>query len=148
MARDDYRTAIADLEATPEQACLIAVHALAWRAGPVLLPVALLVGLVLLLTGVVDAPLAALLPAAAIVGPVLLAMVLTFPVAFVAGIQSFSRGTATENQRRFGTSPGTVYVYYGWRYAFRGRRRAWGALTVAEKRLANPRRAAAYWPES
>jgi hypothetical protein len=145
ISRADFETAIMDLGASPEQAFVVAVHAMAWRLVVVLLPVGCVVGLAVLMTGV-SRPLLAALPACvAIVGPLGLAIFGTFPVAFVAAAQTFYRGS-TEARIRFGAS-GSAYLYYGWRYAFRGRQRPWGAMTMEEKRLSNPRRAAIYWPE-
>jgi hypothetical protein len=146
-SRADYATALSDLGATPGQAFVVAAHAMAWRLVAVLLPVGTVASLVLLATGVTSPAAAALPAAAAVVGPLALVMVGTFPVAFIGGAQTFYRGSPRA-RTRFGAGGGSVYMYYGWRYAFRGRRRPWGAMTVEEKRLSNPRRAAAYWPES
>jgi hypothetical protein len=144
MVRTDYRTAVLDLSATPEQAVLVAAHALAWRLAAILLPVAVVLGVVLLLTGAFPLAPTALICVAVIVGPLVLAVFGTFPVAFVAGVQALF-SSSREAGLRFGAT-GLVYAYYGWRYAFWRRLRPWGALTLDEKRLADPSRADTYWP--
>jgi hypothetical protein len=133
----DYAAAVSDLEATHVQAVVLVATAFAWRLTPVLLVIAILGSAVSLIAGL-DVGLAVLWPALAVLGPQLLAFVCTFPVGFVAGAQTFYRGSR-DAHIRFGTTP-LVYNYYGWRYAFRGRRRPWGALTPEEKQRDNPRR--------
>ncbi|HUR13300.1 MAG TPA: hypothetical protein VM097_02275, partial [Mycobacteriales bacterium] len=87
-------------------------------------------------------------------GPQMAAFLLTFPVDWFATLQTWYRGSR-EARLRFGIT-GFVYPYYGWRYAFRGRTRPWGALTHAERVHLNPERAGVesgppprrnYWPE-
>jgi hypothetical protein len=147
LARADYETAMDDLDATEEQAFLVAVGAFAWRVVAVLLPTGCVVSLVLLAAGVRPLAVAVAPPAAAACGPLIVAMFVGLPASFVAGAQPFYRGSR-DARLRFGAGGSLAYLYYGWRYAFRGRLRPWGAMTVAEKRASNPRRAALYWPES
>ncbi len=143
--RVDYRVALSDLGATDQQAFLVAAHASAWRLAALMLPTAALIDVVVLLAGIVSVSTAAVVLGLAVLGPLVAVFLATFPVAVVAGVQPFYRG-ADEARTRFGTSS-LVYLYYGWRYAFRCRTRPWGALTLDEKRLANPRRAEAWWPD-
>lgn len=147
LSRVDYQTALDDLEATEEQAFLVAVNASAWRAVAVLVPVGCVVGLVLLASGARPLLVAVVPPALAAIGPLVVALIVGLPASFAAGAQTFYRGSR-EARLRFGAGGWLAYVYYGWRYAFRQRQRPWGAMTVAEKRISNPRRAAIYWPES
>ncbi len=144
--RADYRAATRDLEATGEQAFLVAVHAFAWRLAAVLLPVGCAAGLVLLVSGARPLVVSLVPLAVAAFGPLFAAMIVGLPASFVAGAQPFYRGSR-DARLRFGAGGWLSYVYYGWRYAFRGRQRPWGAMTVAEKRASNPRRAAIYYPE-
>jgi hypothetical protein len=139
----DYRTAQSDLGATDQQAFLIAANALAWRLAALMLPTAALVDVVVLLTGLAGASTAAVVLGVAVLGPLVGVFLVTFPVGFIAGVQPYYRGSA-EARTRFGATS-LVYPYYGWRYAFRGRTRPWGALSLEEKRLSNPRRAEAWW---
>jgi hypothetical protein len=141
--RVDYRIAQSDLGATDQQAFLVAANALAWRLAALMLPMAALVDVVVLLTRDAGTGTAALVLGVAVLGPLVGVLLVTFPVAFIAGIQPFYRGTDAE-RTRFGTTS-FVYQYYGWRYAFRGRTRPWGALSLEEKRRTNPRRAEAWW---
>ena len=150
----DVETARSDLGATRAQATVVAAHALAWRSSVVLVPLALL--LAVLAIALADAnPVAALLLATllALFGPQFLAALLTFPVGFWAEGQSLFRGR--DNYLRFGVI-GNAYPHYGWRYAFCGRTRQWGALTHEERVAKNPQRAGVsteppprrnYWPE-
>jgi hypothetical protein len=139
----DYRTALSDLGATDQQAFLVAANAFAWRLAALMLPTAALVDVVVLLTGVAGTGTAAVVLGAAVLGPLVGVFLVTFPLGFIAGVQPFYRGTA-EARTRFGTTS-LVYQYYGWRYAFRGRTRPWGALSLEEKRRNNPGRAEAWW---
>jgi hypothetical protein len=141
--RVDYGTAASDLGATDQQAFLVAANALAWRLTALLLPTAGLVDMVVLLTGVASASTAAVVLGVAAFGPLVGVFLVTLPLGFIAGVQPFYRGTA-EARVRFG-STSLVYQYYGWRYAFRSRARPWGALSLDEKRLSNPRRAEVWW---
>lgn len=147
QSRVDYRTALTELDASEEQAFLVAAHACAWRIAVVLLPVSFVASLVMFAIGTRPALPVVVLPVIALVGPLAVTMIVSFPVLFVAGAQTFYRGSR-DAQVRFGAGGWLAYVSYGWRYAFRGRQRPWGAMTLAEKRVSNPRRAAAYWPES
>lgn len=137
--RTDVSTARRDLEATGAQAFVLAAHACAWRLAARTAPLAMLVagGLIVL-----DAASGSALLLAAVLGalgPHLLAMLLTFPVAGYATLQAWHRGSPAA-RGRFGLT-GLVYLYYGWRYAFRGRRRPWAAVTRAEQVVSNPDRA-------
>jgi hypothetical protein len=143
--RADVERARADLEATPAQAFVLAAHAFAWRVAPVTLLVALTVAGAFVARG--DARPSELLFAAVVglFGPQMAAFLLTFPVAWFAMLQTWYRGSR-DAQIRFGTT-GLVYPYYGWRYAYRDRRRPWGAMTREERILANPKRAGVHAPE-
>lgn len=143
--RVDVERARADLEATRSQAFVLAAHALAWRVTPVTLPAALVMAGVFVLRG--EARPSALLFAAVVglFGPQMATFLGTFPVAWFAGLQTWYRGSR-DARIRFGAT-WFVYPYYGWRYAYRHRRRPWGAMTREEQRLANPRRAGARAPE-
>ncbi len=135
----DVDTAMSDLEATGAQAFVLAAHALAWRTCTVTLPIALAVAGALILRG--EATPGAL-PIGAVIGllgPQALAGFLTFPVMWAATLQTWFRGSR-DARLRFGITS-FVYNYYGWRYAFRGRRRPWGAMTRKERALSDPRRA-------
>ena len=133
----DYAAATGDLEATHEQAVVLLWFAFAWRITAVLLPLAVVAGAVSVVAG---GPLlqSAIWPGLAVLAPQLVAAGITFPMAFAGSIQSFYRGSH-DARIRFGTT-GLVYPYYGWRFAYRGRKRPWGALTSEEKRAVNPRR--------
>jgi hypothetical protein len=137
--RADVQAAKVELEATEAQAFVLASHALAWRLTRFVLPCVLAVAAVLVVRG--DARPAALLLAGAIgiLVPQALAFLLTFPVNCVATSQTWRRGSQTA-QVRFGVT-GFVYNYYGWRYAYRGRQRPWGAMTRQEQAFSNPTRA-------
>jgi hypothetical protein len=149
----DIETAEVELEATGSQAFLVAVHALAWRSSMVLVPAA---WIVVLLNAPADRMALALGVGTLIglFGAQAIATFLTFPVAYFATGQTWFRGSR-DARIRFGTT-GLVYNYYGWRYAFRGRTRPWGALTHEEQVALNPARAGVpegppprrnYWPE-
>ena len=137
--RADVGAARVDLEATGAQAFVLAGHALAWRLAAVTLPVAVATTGWLVLQE--DVPPDAMLFAAAlgIFGPQMAAFLLTFPVNFFATLQTWFGGSR-EARQRFGMT-GFVYPYYGWRYAYRDRRRPWGAMTREEQALSNPKRA-------
>ena len=72
--------------------------------------------------------------------PLLVTFLLTFPLTFVAAAQGVF-GRQVTDRFAFG---GSVYVYYGWRYAFQRRLRPWGALTQEERSERNPQRLAKY----
>lgn len=143
--RADMERARADLEATRSQAFVLAAHTFAWRVTPVTLPVALVVAGAFVRQG--DARPSALLFAAGVgfFGPQMAAFLLTFPIGWFATLQTWYRGSP-DARMRFGVT-GFVYPYYGWRYAYRGRRRPWGAMTREEQMLANPKRAGVHAPE-
>lgn len=128
--RRDVSAAEADLEATHAQALVVAAHAFAYRLCVLVLPIAVIT--VLIVAGMNGSPWAQAFALAALVtlAPLGAAILLTFPIAFWGGLQSFWRGSR-DAQFRFG-SGGYVYLYYGWRYAFRGRTRPWGALSTEE----------------
>ncbi len=136
--RADVETARRDLEATRTQAFVVAAHALAWRMTVVTLPVALLVAGVLVLRAQARPSQLLLAAALAVLGPQFLAGILTFPAQFFAMFQTFYRGTRGA-RLRFGVTS-FAFNYYGWRYAFRGRQRSWGALTRDEQLRTNPER--------
>jgi fumarate reductase subunit D len=137
--REDFETARSDLEATKVQATLVATNAFTWRLSALLLPAAILVTGVLVPLGG-QRPIAGLLVIlASFLGPPLLAGLLTYPLAFFAAIQTWYSGSH-EARIRFGTN-GFVFSYYGWRYAFRGRTRPWGALSREERERLDPQRA-------
>jgi hypothetical protein len=137
ISRLDYETARADLEATCQQSLAVAVMAWAWRLTAATLTFGLLaLGIAAVFGRVLKAaPWIAL----AALAPLLVGVVVSFPLGFAGGLQSFGRARSREASLRFGTG-GFVYVYYGWRYAFRGRRRPWGALSRDEKLAVNPSR--------
>jgi hypothetical protein len=149
----DVDTAEVELEATGAQAFLVAVHALAWRCSIVLVPAAWIV----VLLGVPANQRAVALGVGTLVGffgAQAVATFLTFPVAYFATGQTWFGGSR-DARIRFGTT-GFVYNYYGWRYAFRGRTRPWGALTREEQVARDPAKAGVhegapprrnYWPE-
>jgi hypothetical protein len=150
----DVQTARRELEASGSQAFVLAAHALAWRLAVVTLPVAVAASGWFVVHG--DARASVLLIAAALggLGPQMAAFLLTFPVDFFASAQTLFRGSR-DARLRFGIT-NFVYPYYGWRYAFRGRTRPWGALTKEERIRVNPGRAGVqcepparrnYWPE-
>jgi hypothetical protein len=140
--RADVETAGADLEASGLQAAVLAVHAFAWRLSAVTLPLAVVVTARFVADG--DAQPVTLLFAAGagIVAPQWAAFLLTFPIAGSAALLTWHhrRPQSREARLRFGIT-GLVYPYYGWRYAYRGRRRPWGAMTREEKMRSNPKRA-------
>src|SRR5690349_1992612 len=115
--RADMEQAQADLEATRSQAFVLAAHAFAWRVTPVTLPVALAGGGAYVIEG--DARPGALLAAGAVgvFGPQVAAALLTFPVGWIATLQTWYRGSR-DAQLRFGVFSFVVYPYYGWRYAY------------------------------
>jgi hypothetical protein len=133
---------------------VIAAHAFAWRSVLVTLPGAVVVSGSFVVRGEAspsDVLVAACLGA---FGPQGLAFLLTFPVDWFATLQTWYRGSR-DARLRFGITD-FVYPYYGWRYAFRGRTRPWGALTYEERVRLNPERAGLqsgppprrnYWPE-
>lgn len=132
--RLDFTTARGDLSAGGTQAAGIAAMAWAWRVTALTSALSLLVAVVLVLVGSLDGHVGRLVLLG--LSPLLATFIVTFPLTFVAASQGlFSRST---DRFAFG---GNVYFYYGWRYAFRGRTRPWGAMTREEKVLANPRRA-------
>jgi hypothetical protein len=149
--RLDVRTAEKDLEATRAQALVVAAHALGYRLGALVLPFAVFTAFV---TGVDGTGWAQAFTVAALVTltPLGAAFLVTFPIAFWGSLQAFWRGSR-DAQIRFG-SGGSVYLYYGWRYAFRRRRRPWGALSPEERRQQDSERAGVrkdpvqrnYWP--
>jgi hypothetical protein len=143
--REDVARARAELEATRSQAFLLAVHTFAWRLTVVTLPVALAVTGGFVVRG--DARPSALLFAAGFCffGPQMAAFLLAFPLLWFATLQTWFRGSR-DARMRFGIT-GFVYPYYGWRYAYRDRRRPWGAMTREEQVLANPKRAGVRAPE-
>ncbi len=130
--------ATTDLEATVAQAAMVTAYAFAWRSTLPLLPVALTVSVVVLVLGWVRLPVALVLPAAAVFGPLGLTLLLTFPLGFYAMLQTWYRGSDVA-RARFGVA-NLGFIYYGWRYAFRGRERPWGAMTREEKLAQNPNR--------
>jgi hypothetical protein len=135
--RTDVATARADLEAGAAEAYVLAVHALAWRTTLLTLPVSLVVAGWFVARG--DADPSALLVAAGL--GVLVPQVggpADAPVDVLATLRTWRRGSRAEKVR-FGLVY-AVYPYYGWRYAFRGRRRPWGALTREERLRVNPNR--------
>lgn len=138
--RTDIETAKVDLDAGPAQAFVLAAHALAWRAAALTLPLAVIVAGWLVARR--DAEAVILLFAAGLgaLGPQVLASLLTLPVEWFATVQVWLRGSR-DAQVRFGLV-GLAYPYYGWRYAYRGRRRPWGALTREERMRSNAGRAA------
>jgi hypothetical protein len=149
----DVSTAREELEATRSQAFVLAAHAFAWRLSVVTLPVAVAVSGLFLVRGDVSASVVLLAAVVGAFGPQMAAFMLTFPVDYFATLQTWYRGSR-DARLRFGTT-GLVYPYYGWRYAFRGRARPWGALTREERVLLNPKRAGDiagpaprrnYWP--
>jgi hypothetical protein len=137
VSREDYRTAMADLGATDEQALAITVMACAWRLSVV----SVAVGLLALVVAAVLGTLPSVSPriALAAVAPLVIGFLVSLPFAFAGALHSFRRGVSRDARLRFGNG-GAVYVYYGWRYAFRGRRRPWGAMTAQEQQVADPRR--------
>jgi hypothetical protein len=137
--RADLESARVDLEATGAQAFVLAVHAFAWRLAAITLPVALAISGWFVLREKVRPD--ALLFAAALgtLGPQMAAFLVTFPVNWFATLQTWFRGSR-QARMRFGIT-GLVYPYYGWRYAYRDRRRPWGAMTREEQVLSNPKRA-------
>lgn len=137
--RADVETARADLDATPTQAFLVAAHALAWRASALTLPVALLLAGSRVMRGEADVVALLLAAATGSLGPQLLTTLLTVPVEWVATVQAWV-GESRTAQVRFGLV-NLAYPYYGWRYAYRGRRRPWGALTREERLQVDPIRA-------
>jgi hypothetical protein len=143
--RADVERARADLEATRSQAVVLAAHAFAWRVTPVTLAAALAVAGAFVRQG--DARPSVLLIAAVVgfVGPQMATFLLTFPVAWFATVQTWYGGSRDAWIRFGATSFG--YPYYGWRYAYRDRRRPWGAMTREERMLANPKRAGVHAPE-
>lgn len=143
--RADVERARADLEATRSQALVLAAHAFAWRVTPVTLPAALVAAGAFVRQG--DARPSALLFAAGVgfFGPQMAASLLTFPVGWFATWQTWYRGSR-DARIRFGAT-GFVYPYYGWRYAYRDRRRPWGAMTREEQMRANPKRAGVHGSE-
>jgi hypothetical protein len=138
-AADDVLAAVSDLHASQVQARLVSTHAFAWRAALVTVPVTLLTDLVLLAAGKLDWGAAAGLMLAAFLVPQVIAVIVSALVGFLPDLLSLFRGTH-EQRVRFAFGGSNAYLYYGWRYAFRGRRRPWGALTHDEKLLQNPRR--------
>lgn len=137
--RTDLETARVDLEASAAEALVLAVHALAWRVTVLTLPVSLIVAGWFVARGEADP---SVLVVAAVLGalcPQVLAGILTIPVGVFATIRTWRRGSRAE-QIRFGLTY-AAYPYYGWRYAVRGRRRPWGALTREERLRVNPKRA-------
>lgn len=125
-----------DLAATTAQAGGIAAMAWAWRMT------ALTGALALLATGGLAAwgslaDLAGYLLLFAL-SPLPLTFMVTFPLTFVAAAQGVF-GKQQTDRFAFG---GNVYFYYGWRYAFQGRLRSWGALTHAERFERDPERLA------
>ncbi len=130
--------ATTDLEATGAQAAMVTAYAFAWRSTPPLLPLALAVSVVVLVLGWVRLPVALVLSAAVVFGPLGLTSVLTFPLGFYATLQTWYRGSHVARVR-FGAT-NLAFIYYGWRYAFRGRGRPWGARTREERLAQNPSR--------
>jgi hypothetical protein len=125
---------------------VLAAHAFAWRVTPVTLLAALTVAGAFVRPG--DAWPSVLLFAAVVglFGPQMAAFLLTFPVGWFATLQTWYRGSR-DARIRFGMASSLAYPYYGWRYAYRGRRRPWGAMTREEQMLANPKRARIHAPE-
>lgn len=128
---------MADLEATDEQALAVAVMAWAWRLTVVSAVGALLALAVAALLGTLRT--ASPWIALAALAPLLLGFVVSLPFALTGALHSFGRDVSWGARLRFGNG-WAVYGYYGWRYAFRGRRRPWGAMTSQEQQAANPRR--------
>lgn len=142
--RADVETARVDLEATGAQAFVLTAHAFAWRLAALTFPVAVAVTAVFVVVGDVQPSGLLLAAGLGVFGPQMLAFLLTFPVAFVATSQTWFRGSR-DARMRFGIT-GFVYNYYGWRYAYRGRRRPWGAMTREEQVMSNPKRAGVHVP--
>lgn len=137
--RADVETARAELEATGAQAFVLAAHTFAWRLAAVTLPVVVAVTGGYVLDGKTR-PSALLLAAGlGVFGPQMAVFLLTFPVTWFATLQTWFGGSC-DARMRFGIT-GLVYPYYGWRYAYRGRRRPWGAMTREEQVVSNPKRA-------
>ena len=137
--RADVQTARTELEATGAQAFVLAAHTFAWRLAAVALPVVVVVTAGYVLDGKAT-PSALLLTAGlSVFGPQMAVFLLTFPVAWFATLQTWFRGSR-DARMRFGIT-GFVYPYYGWRYAYRGRRIPWGAMTRDEQVVSNPKRA-------
>lgn len=136
-AREDYRTAVEDLDATEEQALAVAVMACAWRLSVVSAAGGLLA---LAAAGAAGAlSWASRWIVLAILAPLLLGFVVSLPLACAGALHAFGHDVSRDARLRFGNG-GSVYVYYGWRYAFRGRRRPWGAMTHEERIAVNPDR--------
>ena len=138
--RTDFLTARSDLEATGAQAFLVAANALAWRASALFTPAALIVAVVLVLQGGTGQVAFLLAAPLGVLGPQMLVFLVTFPVGFFAVAQAWSRGSR-DARIRFSGLGGLGFKHYGWRYAYRGRTRPWGALSAAEKVAVNPVRA-------
>lgn len=139
VAAIDVSTAVGDLGARPIQAKLISLHAFAFRADLVLLPVAVILPLFLAVSGTASAGAAAAIAIPILLAPQVVAWLITLVLGFIPGVVTLSRGSH-EQRVRFAFGGGMAYLYYGWRYAFRGRTRPWGALAKDEKIHQNPKR--------
>ena len=137
--RTDVETAQADLQATAARAFLVAAHAFAWRTVALTLPLAVIVAGWLVADRAAEPVVLLFAAALGALGPQILATLLTVPVEWFATVQAWL-GVSRDAQVRFGIVT-LVYPYYGWRYAYRGRRRPWGALTREERMRTNPKRA-------
>jgi hypothetical protein len=88
--------------------------------------------------GVVPSDVAIGVTVVALFVPQVLALIISDAASLIPDLRSLIRGNH-EQRVRFGIGGTGAYLYYGWRYAFRHRRRPWGALTHEEK-LALPSR--------
>jgi hypothetical protein len=150
----DVACAEHELEATATQAAVLSLHAFAWRFALVTAPLALASTLIAVIAEDVDL---VAIPLAIVIGflaPLVAVVFLTLPLVFWAMGETWFKGSR-DGQIRFG-STALVFPYYGWRHAFRGRTRPWGALTHDERIASNPARVGVptqppprrnYWPE-
>ena len=138
--RADVDAAQADLDATGARAGVLAAHAPAWRTATATLPVAQAATGAFVLVG--EALAVALLVVAfvGLLGPQVLASVLTFPVMWVATLQACHHGLARCS------APVRVHDLRLQLLRLSGTRSVvrvvrWGAMTREERVLSNPGRA-------
>jgi hypothetical protein len=89
--------------------------------------------------GVVPSDVAIGVTVVALFVPQVLALIISDAASLIPDLRSLIRGNH-EQRVRFGIGGTGAYLYYSWRYAFRHRRRPWGALTHEEKLAQNPTR--------